>query len=82
MKVVLGGQISLGNFVQGDIIFRGTIKTVTPYPGLLFPVAASPPPPISLSLKLITDLNDDLADPLGLHFYTCSNYDTAGTLMQ
>ena len=30
MKVVLGGQISLGNFVLGDIIFRGTIKTVTP----------------------------------------------------
>ena len=31
VKVVLGGQISLGNFVQGDIIFRGTIKTVTPF---------------------------------------------------
>ena len=29
MKVVLGGQISLGNFVRGDIILRGTIKTVT-----------------------------------------------------
>ena len=25
VKVVLGGQISLGNFVRGDIIFRGTI---------------------------------------------------------